>query len=163
MRGYAAICVSVGASPVGLFTWKKRDETFCRSGSLPNVVNNEGVGETAGHKSDSAGSGNVTYCTLAAMFFSDTKELLNFHRVVLILIFPPEMVKSWTALWSQEVYCVLRGEVGERLVIVALASSYGQTTLATQTAVHAFRGQAKWSLKGLIPERDAAIHHPPSI
>lgn len=44
---------------------------------LPNVVNNG----TAGHKSDSAGSGNVTYSALAAMFFSDTKELLNFTEL----------------------------------------------------------------------------------
>lgn len=75
MQGYAAICVNVGALSVGLLIWK-RETRLCQSRLLPNVVNNG----TAGHKSDSAGSGNVTYRTLAAMFFSDTKEL-NFTKL----------------------------------------------------------------------------------
>lgn len=55
MRGSAAIRVNVGALPVGSFILKRRDKDFVGSRSLPNVVNNG----TAGHKSDSAGSGNV--------------------------------------------------------------------------------------------------------
>lgn len=113
MPGYAANCVQCRSIIVGLLFWKT-EAILCPSRLLPNVVNNG----TAGHKSDGS---NVTYWTLAAMFFSDTKELLNFTEL------------SWSffslllTLWS------LLKEVKGGL---SLRSSYGHAALITPTALH---------------------------
>lgn len=130
MWGYAASCVNIGALSVGLLFWKEGTR-LCQFSLLPNVV----YSATAGHKSDSAGSGNVTYRMLAAMFFSDTKEFLNFTKLSWF-IFPQALRVSQDSLMTllRNLLCVRGRGLGRRLALLSLMGM--KPSLLPQTAGH---------------------------